>query len=119
MDDHSRGMERVAGFLSRHFLALLFASYLIAALWPWPGLAIRGLSLGRVGLGPVRTEASLPLIMLACLLFNAGLAVDTSKLGGFLRRPHTLAAGLSANVLFPIIFILSVSWWMQHWHNED
>jgi bile acid:Na+ symporter, BASS family len=119
MHDRSRGMERLAGFLGRHFLAILFASYAAAALWPAPGLAIRTLSLGRVGLGPVRTDASLPLVMLACLLFNAGLAVDTSKLGGFLRRPRTLAAGLSANIGFPILFILSISWWLQLWHNED
>ncbi len=119
MDDHKGPMTRLAGFLSRHFLAMLFVSYAAAALWPAPGLAIRTLSMGRVGLGPVHTEASLPLLMLACLLFNAGLAVDTTKLGGFLRRPRTLTAGLSVNILFPIIFILSISWWMQLWHNHD
>jgi BASS family bile acid:Na+ symporter len=112
-------MARLAGWLHRHFLALLFASYAVAALWPGPGLALRGLSLGRVGLGPIRTEASLPVLMLAALLFNAGLGVNTSQLGGLLRRPRTLAAGLSANILFPIVFILSVAWWMQHWHNFD
>ena len=120
MDDRKGPMACVsAGWLHHHFLALLFASYAAAALWPGPGLAIRKLSLGQVGLGSIHTDASLPLIMLACLLFNAGLGVNTSQLGGFLRRPRTLAAGLSANILFPIVFILSVSWWMQHWHNLD
>src|SRR5262249_29208169 len=84
-----------------------------------PGLGLRGLSIGRVGLGPIRTEASLPVIMLACLLFNAGLVVNTAQLGGPVRRPRTLAAGLSANILFPILFILSVAWWMRRWHNFD
>jgi BASS family bile acid:Na+ symporter len=119
MDDRKGLMTPLAGFLSRHFLAMLFASYAAAALWPAPGLAIRNVTLGRIGLGSVRTDASLPLIMLACLLFNAGLAVDTAKLGGFLSRPRTLAAGLSANVFFPIVFILAISWWMQLWHNHD
>jgi BASS family bile acid:Na+ symporter len=119
MDDRTGPIDRLAGFLGRHFLAILFASYALAALWPAPGLAIRSLTLGQVGIGPVRTEASLPLVMLACLLFNAGLGVDTAKLGGFLRRPGTLAAGLSANILVPIVFILSVSWWMRSWHNHD
>jgi bile acid:Na+ symporter, BASS family len=112
-------MARLAGWLHRHFLALLFASYAAAALWPGPGLAIRSLSLGRVGLGTIRTEASLPLMMLACLLFNAGLGVNTAQLGGLLRRPRTMVAGLSVNLLFPILFILSVSWWMRLWHNPD
>jgi BASS family bile acid:Na+ symporter len=119
MDDRKGPMSRLAGWFHRHLLALLFASYAAAALWPGPGLAIRGLSLGQVGLGPIRTAASLPLMMLACLLFNAGLGVNTSQLGGLLRRPRTLIAGLSANLFFPILFILSVTWWMQLWHNED
>ncbi len=119
MDDRRGPMARLAGWLHRHFLALLFASYAAAALWPGPGLAIRSLSLGQVGLGTIRTEASLPLMMLACLLFNAGLGVNTAQLGGLLRRPRTMVAGLSANLLFPIVFILSVSWWMRLWHNPD
>jgi BASS family bile acid:Na+ symporter len=119
MDERKGPIARLGAFLGRHFLAMLCASYVAAALWPAPGLAIRTLSLGRVGPGTVRTELSLSLIMLAGLLFNAGLAVDTSKLGGFLRRPRTLAAGLSANIVFPILFILSASWWLRPWHNED
>src|SRR5690348_2466520 len=119
MDDRRGLMARLAGWLHRHFLGVLFASYAAAASWPGPGLALRGLSVGRVGLGSIRTEASLPVIMLACLLFNAGLVVNTSQLGGLVRRPRTLTAGLSANVLFPIIFILSVAWWMRLWHSFD
>lgn len=119
MDDRKGPLPRLAGWLHHHFLALLFASYVAAALWPGPGLAIRKLTLGQVGVGSIHTEASLPLMMLACLLFNAGLGVDTSKLAGFVRRPRPLLAGLSANILFPIVFILSVSWWLQRWHNHD
>jgi bile acid:Na+ symporter, BASS family len=119
MDEQKGLLSRVSGWLHHHFLTLLFASYVAAAVWPGPGLAIRNLSLGQVGVGTIRTEASLPLMMLACLLFNAGLGVNTSQLGGLLRRPRNLAAGLSANLLFPIVFILSVSWWMQLWHNAE
>ncbi len=109
MVDSHRPTASAARFVGRHFLVLLFASYLAAALWPGPGLAIRLVSMGRVGLGPVHTEASLPLLMLACLLFNAGLGVDNSRLGAFVRRPRTLAAGLAANILFPLLFILGLS----------
>ena len=119
MDDRQGSIPRLAGWLHRHLLALLVASYVAAALWPGPGLAIRSLSLGQVGLGTIRTEASLPLMMLACLLFNAGLGVNTAQLAGLLRRPPILAAGLSANLFFPIFFILAVSWWMRTWHNPD
>ncbi|MHB1560412.1 MAG: bile acid:sodium symporter family protein [Isosphaeraceae bacterium] len=119
MDDHGRPVARIAGFLGRHFLALLFASYTAAALWPGPGLGMRSLTLGRIGVGSISTEASLPFVMLACLLFNAGLGVRLSQLGGLVRRPRMLGTGLAANVLFPIVFILAVSWWMTWWHNLD
>ncbi|MHB1556863.1 MAG: bile acid:sodium symporter family protein [Isosphaeraceae bacterium] len=109
MVDSHRRTASAARFVGRHFLVLLFASYLAAALWPGPGLAIRVVSMGRVGLGPIHTEVSLPLMMLACLLFNAGLGVDISRLGAFLRRPRPLAAGLAANILFPLLFILGLS----------
>lgn len=113
MVDSHRSTARAARFVGRYFLALLFASYLAAALWPGPGLAIRLISMGRVRLGPIHTEASLPLLMLACLLFNAGLGVDTSRLGAFLRRPRTLAAGLSANIVFPLLFIVALSCFLR------
>ena len=113
MVDSHRPTASAARFVGRHFLMLLFASYLAAALWPGPGLAIRSVSMGRVGLGPVHIEASLPLLMLACLLFNAGLGVDTSRLGAFLRRPRTLAAGLAANILLPLLFILGLSYCLR------
>ena len=119
MVDSHQSVARAARFVGRHFLTLLFASYLAAALWPGPGLTIRMISMGRVGLGPIHTEASLPLLMLACLLFNAGLGVDTSRLGAFLRRPRTLAAGLAANVAFPILFILALWWWLRIWPHPD
>ena len=119
MDDRKGLFMRIAGWIHHHFLALLFTSYAAAALWPGPGLAIRRLSLGQVGFGSIHTDASLPLIMLACLLFNAGIGVDTSRLGGFIRRPRALVAGLSANILFPILFILAASSWLRLWHSDE
>ncbi len=119
MEITQRPMERAAHFLGKSFLALLIGSYLAAAFVPGLGLWIRGLTFGQVGIGSIRTEASVPFLMLACLLFNAGLAVDSSKLGGFLRHPRPLVAGLSANIFFPILYIIAMSGWMAHWSNSD
>ena len=119
MENTQRPMERAAHFLGKYFLALLIGSYLAAAFAPGPGLWIRGLTLGQIGIGSIRTEASVPFLMLACLLFNAGLAVETSRLGGFLRHPRPLVAGLSANIFFPILYIIVMAGWMTHWSNTD
>ena len=119
MDDRQGLTARLARVLHRHFLILLFVSYAAAALWPGPGLAIRHCSLGRIGLGPERVNASLPVVMLAFLLFNAGLGVPAGQLRGLWHRPLALIAGLSANLAFPISFILAVTWGMRPWHNPD
>jgi BASS family bile acid:Na+ symporter len=119
MDESNGRSARIARFFHRYFLWLLFGSYGAAALGPGPGLALRHYSLGRIGLGSDRTDASLPLLMLAFLLFNAGLGVQTSQLRNLLWRPRTLAAGLIANTVFPIAFTLVVTWGMQPWHNPD
>jgi len=107
----------LARVLHRHFLLLLFVSYAAAAVWPGPGLALRRGSLGRIELGWERFDLSLPVVMLACLLFNAGLGVQVRQLRGLWHRPRVLIAGLAANLAFPIAFILAVTWGMRPWHN--
>jgi BASS family bile acid:Na+ symporter len=47
--------------------------------------------------------------MLAVLLLNAGLGVDTTQLRHLLRRPWPLASGLAANLLIPVAYILAIS----------
>ena len=67
MVDSHRSTALAARFLSRHFLALLFASYFAAALWPGPGLTIRMIFDGTSGTGadpyrsfPASADAGLP-----------------------------------------------------------
>ena len=59
------------------------------------------------------------MLMLASLLLNAGLGVQLDKIREMLRRPGLLGAGLAANLLIPITFILVVSHVMAGWHNAD
>ena len=52
------------------------------------------------------TRISLSMLMLASLLLNAGLGVQWDKMREMLRSPKLLGAGLAANLLIPIAFIL-------------
>lgn len=109
---------RVASFLHHNILWLLIGSYVLAGFCPGPGLGLRELSLGTVDLvGPVKL--TLPLIMLAVLLVNAGLGVRTAQLGTIARHPVALLAGLAGNLAIPIGFIFLVSRVMGLWHNPD
>src|SRR4051812_9323658 len=119
MDMHAGRVERLSRFLHKNLLWLLLGSYAVAAVWPVPGLKARSVSVGEVALFHEQVNLSLPVLTLASLLLNAGLGVRLSQLRGLARRPAVLLAGLAANLLIPICYILGVSRVMDFWHNPD
>jgi BASS family bile acid:Na+ symporter len=119
MDDRHRPLVAVSHFIHHYFLGLLIGAYALAGLFPAAGLCIYNVTFGRVTLGGETTRVSLPMVMLALLLLNAGLGVETRRLKSLLRRPHVLLAGLAANLLVPVAFIFAVSVVMRLWHNPD
>ena len=112
-------MNKLLHLLGKHLLWLLLASYVIASFLPGPGLWLRDRSLGRVSLAGDTMKLSVPALMLAFLLFNAGFGVRLTELKMMLRRPWPLALGLLANVAVPIAFIALMSFIMRSWHNKD
>ncbi len=100
-------------------LLLMIGSYLVAAGWPALGLWIRDVRVAQVGLAGSKTTISLSMLMLASLLLNAGLGVKLSRVREILRRPRILGAGLAANLIVPIVFIMVITRAMAGWHNAD
>ncbi|MEO6811704.1 MAG: bile acid:sodium symporter, partial [Isosphaeraceae bacterium] len=100
-------------------LGFLLASYAVAAVAPGFGLAIRDVSFGNATMAGESMKVSLPAVMLAILLLNAGLGVKASELGRLARGPGMLVAGLGANLVLPIVFIFAVARLMGFWHNPD
>lgn len=94
----------------RHLIWFLVASYVVAALIPSPGLAIRSTAIGGI---------HLPMLLLGILLFNAGMGVDLAALRQLGRNPRSLGLGLAANLFIPIIYIGMVMLVMTLWHNSD
>jgi BASS family bile acid:Na+ symporter len=75
-------------FLHHHLLWFLISAYAIAAVYPTVGLWIRSISFGDITIVHEKTPISLLLMMLASLMFNAGLGLKTSHL---LSRPSNSA----------------------------
>jgi BASS family bile acid:Na+ symporter len=98
-------------FIHRHFIWMIISSYIVAAMMPGFGLWIRNVSFG--------SAVSLPLLMLAALLFNAGLGVKTEELTRLLQKPFVLLGGVSCNLMIPLAFIVAVSFLMHIWHNQE
>jgi bile acid:Na+ symporter, BASS family len=119
MDGRENPLDKLSHFIHEHLLWLLIGSYAVAACAPALGLGIRDVSVGELALFGSRTRISLSMLMLAGLLLNAGLGVRLDKIREMLRSPKLLGAGLAANLLIPIAFILVVSRLMTGWHNAD
>lgn len=91
--------------VNRRFLWLLLAAYAAAALWPQAGLWIRSISFSELDLLGSRLSVTLPFLLLALLLANAGLAVRIESLRRLGHALGMLAAGLLANWIVPLVLL--------------
>ena len=98
-------------FLHHHLLWFLISAYAIAAVSPTVGLGIRRISFGDISIFHERTPISLLLLLLASLMFNAGLGLKTSHFRDVLHKKRVLVAGLVANVAIPMAYTR-----VQPWH---
>jgi BASS family bile acid:Na+ symporter len=102
-------VRRAFRFLHENLLALILAAYLCAVVVPGPGVWMAGLSLGATQIFGQLIVFSLPALMLASFLFNAGLGVkmaDVARLGDDVKP---LLAGVVGNTLVPLAFVTMLS----------
>ncbi len=107
----------ISHFIHRHLLWFLIAAYVIAVIFPVPGLWIRNISFGEITVLQQKTNISLLMIMLALLMFNAGLGLKISHLKNILWKKYVLLAGLAANLALPIIYIFCITIAMRLWYE--
>jgi BASS family bile acid:Na+ symporter len=119
MNSRKHAVAALSSFLHRHFLWFLLGSYAAAALTPSLGQWIRGVSFGKVRLFQQESQITLPMVMLALLLLNAGLGVRSARLKGLPRIWLLLLAGLAANLLVPVAFIFATTSVMGFWLNSE
>lgn len=103
-------------FVHRRLIWIVSLSYLVAGLLPDFGLWMRGASF-EFRLSGASALVSLPPLMLACLLFNAGLGVRLAELNRLRRRPAMALVGAVVNIAIPLAYILLVHYLLAHWHN--
>ena len=108
-------IRKLADGLHHYLLGLIVASYVLAALVPGPGLWIKETKLADGPLGAVTWLK----ILLALLLFNAGVRVKLGRIGEMARRPGSILAGLATNLVVPLGFLAAMVPLMPLWHNPD
>lgn len=107
----------VSHFIHEQFIWFLYAAYIVAGVWPAFGLWIRSITVGRFSALHQQTAVSLPMLMLALLLLNAGLGVEFAGLKDMARNLKLVLYGVVANVAVPLTYIFLVSRGLAYWHN--
>ena len=101
-----------SAWLHRNLLWLLVGCYLLSAVFPKPGQAIRRWSpaLTENPALPGSQEVTAPLLLLALLLFCAAAVVRLSLMSELLKRPGILFVSLIAIWLVPCLFVSALGW---------
>jgi bile acid:Na+ symporter, BASS family len=95
---------RFAHFAQRHFLWLLLACYALAAIWPGPGVPLRQWTWSPGGLADLRL--TVPLLLLAMMLFSAALLTDLKQARSVLGNPLLLCVATAAVWLGPALLVV-------------
>lgn len=109
----------IVDFIHHHLIWVILSSYLIAGILPALGLWIRDVHLADLQVLEWKVTINLPSLLMAALLFNAGLGVDADELRILAKTPKLLIAGALANIAMPLLFIVTVSLSMRFWHNSE
>ncbi|MBU6482405.1 MAG: bile acid:sodium symporter [Nitrospirae bacterium] len=119
MIDRKFTFSAISQFVHHHLLWFLISAYAIAAVYPTFGLWIRSVSFGDISIFQEKTHISLLMMMLASLMFNAGLGLKTSHLKAVMQKKRVLAAGLVANLAIPMAYIFGVTLVMRLWYEPE
>ncbi|MEU6352432.1 sodium-dependent transporter [Streptomyces sp. NPDC047072] len=105
-------------WLRRRLGRAVVLSYGAAVLLPGPGLWLR-----RTHTLPLGDTARLPVhcapLLLALVLFSAGLQVPVRGLSGLLRHPRTLLAGLALHLTIPLVVVPAVAFVLRRTPDTD
>ncbi len=119
MDSRKVTFRSLSQFIHHHLLWFLIGAYTISVMWPTAGLWIRNLTLGDLQIFQEKLPISLLLLLLATLMFNAGLGVKTSHLRSLAQKTGVLLAGLTANLIIPMAYIFLVTIIMRLWYEPE
>ncbi|PNE32715.1 hypothetical protein AF335_14200 [Streptomyces eurocidicus] len=96
--------------VQRWLLVLMLVCYVLAGVFPAPGEALRGLVLP-----PPAGALTVPMVLLAVMLCNAGLGVRVGELRAVGRRPARLVLGIATNALLPLLVLPVIAVALRAW----
>jgi BASS family bile acid:Na+ symporter len=119
MSDQKGAAASLAHLTHRYFIWIVVMSYIFAAALPEMGVWLHETRVASVHTGMGDFIASATTMLLAVLLFNAGLFTNVAEVKNLIRRPFIVASGVLGNFLIPLVFIATTSLVLRRWHNPD
>ena len=110
-----KSLHGLGKWVHHYLLPLIIIAYLLAAVCPALGLSARHCAIVETE----RLKLTVPMILLATLLFNAGLGASAEGLGSILQRPLTVFAGVAVNLLLPVAFLVVLRMVLRGWHDPE
>jgi bile acid:Na+ symporter, BASS family len=111
-------VARASRFMRDYLLWLLLSVYLLAAFLPAQVVWGREVCFGELRLLGETSRITLSIALLALLLFNAGLDIPLAQLRKQVREPGLVVAGLTANLLIPIGYIIGIGYLLHSWPDQ-
>ena len=112
-------LKNIYKFIHRNILLLVIFAYIFAALTPEPGSWIKNYSFGSLILLNQSINFSLPAIMLAILLFNAGISIKLHDLRNLSEYRKPLVVGVIGNAVIPLIFLILLSLITRYMNDQE
>lgn len=109
--------SRIARVIHSHLLGLIIIAYVLAAVVPGPGLWLQSATIFVFGADSRGLAVKALPVMLAVLLFCAGLRVHIDQARRTLRKPRMVLIGVLANLAVPVAYIVMIALGLRHWHD--
>jgi BASS family bile acid:Na+ symporter len=111
-DSEQQAALGLADWLRRNCFWLLVACYVLAAVWPTPGRALRIWRFTSTAVPAV--EVTLPLVLLALLLFCAAVQTEVNQVQSIRKRPWPLVWGTLAVWVAPALLAIAAAFVVPH-----
>lgn len=106
----------VAHFFHRYFLGFLLITYVFAYFFPSFGATIRTTSVGTFhGVDGSEIKVTISILLLALLLFNAGLGLKIRELKRLRHSAAMLVFGYMTNLILPFFLVLILGGLVTMW----
>ena len=106
-------------FVAKRLFWLLLGSYGLAAFYPSFGLWIGSTDLSNVTGSYIPFRMTLPMLLLASILLNAGLTVSGDQAKNIVKNPLPLLGGLVGNLVIPVALVLALAPLLRSWHSSE